>query len=332
MNFDSFIQVVDHFKDEQNCKAFLVQQRWRNGIKCPHCEAQKIYDTKVYTTNRGYKCADCKKKFTVTTGTVMENTKLPLRYWIMAIYFSTSAKNGISAAELSRHLNVTPTTGWFLLQRIRTMFAEKAPQTLSGIIQLDETFVGGKNKNRHWDKKVKNSQGRSFKDKTPVMGMLQQQVTETIERPHKLIPNRVVKEKIIIQEAVIRCQVVPDTKAESIQPLIRAAVAANSIVVSDEWFAYNGLNNKYDHQVVDHGRKQYVNQAGYTSNALEGSWSIFKAAIIGTHKKVTRKHLQLYVNEFAFRYNTKNAKDGSRFVDAVTRISNGRLRYRELVA
>lgn len=201
-----------------------------------------------------------------------------------------------------------------------------------GIIQVDETFVGGKNKNRHADKKVKNSQGRSFKDKTPVMGILQQQVTEIIERPNKVIVNKIVKEKIILQEAVLICKVVADTKAESIQPIIRANVKHNSTIVSDEWFAYRGLNNNYNHFIVDHTAKQYVNKAGYTSNALEGGWLIFKKAIIGTHHKVTRKHLQLYVNEFTYRYNTKNLKDATRFIDATTRITNGRLRYKELVA
>lgn len=328
-NLDSLIVVSDYFRSNENCKMFLVQQRWNNTIQCPYCSCSKIY-----TTNRGYKCADknCKKKFTIITGTVMENTKLPLRYWIMAIYFSSSSKNGISAAELSRHLKITGRTAWFLLQRIRNMFANNAPQMLEGTIQLDETFVGGKNKNRHWDKKVKNSQGRSFKDKTPVMGMLQEEVNEIIERPHKVIKDKIVKEKIVLSEAVLRCKVVTDTKAESLQPIIRANVNANSIVVSDEWFAYRSLNNKYHHEVVDHAAKQYVNEAGYTSNALEGGWSIFKTAIIGTHRKVTRKHLQLYVNEFVYRYNTKRLKDGARFIDAVSKFTNGRITYKVLVA
>jgi transposase-like protein len=327
LKLDSFIEVSDYFRDNNNCKKFLIQQRRNGAITCPHCKDEKIWET-----NRGYKCSSCKKKFTVTTGTVMENPKLPLRYWIMAIYFATSAKNGISAAELSRHLNVKDTTGWFLLQRIRVMFADKAPAFLSGIIQLDETFVGGKNKNRHWDKKVKNSQGRSFKDKTPVMGMLQQEVSEIIESPHKQIPDRIVKEKVILQEAVIRCHVVADTSTLSLQPLIRANVKSNSIVISDEWFAYRGLDNQFQHKVVDHASREYVNKEGYTSNTLEGGWSIFKKAIIGTHHQVTRKHLQLYVDEFAYRYNTKNMKDGARFIEATTRIANGRLKYKELVA
>lgn len=326
---DSFIEVSDYFRSVDNCKSFLIQQRWNGAIKCPHCQC-----TKVYTTNRGYKCSakECNKKFTVTTGTVMENTKLSLRYWIMAIYFATSTKNGISAAELSRHLKVTGTTAWFLLQRIRTMFAQTNPQLLKGTIQLDETFVGGKNKNRHRDKKVAQSQGRSYKDKTPVMGMLQQQITKTVERPNKINPDLIVKEKIVLSQAILRCYVVDDTRTESLQPIINKHVQKNSIVVSDEWFAYRGLNKNYWHYVVDHAHGQYVNEAGYTSNALEGSWSIFKKAIIGTHHKVTRKHLQLYVNEFTYRYNTKNLKDNVRFMDAVKHIGNGRLKYRELVA
>lgn len=326
---NSILQVSDYFSKQENCITFLINQRWNGVVKCPHCQSEK-----VYITNRGYKCGykACLKKFSVTTGSVMENTKLPLRYWLMGIYFATAAKNGVSAAELSRHLNITGKTAWFLLQRIRTMFAIKAPELLEGTIQLDETFVGGKNKNRHADKKVKNSQGRSFKDKTPVMGMLQQEVSETIERPHKLIAGRTVKEKHIISNSVLRCHVVPDTKRESLQPILRASIKANSIVVSDEWHAYTGLNDTYHHYVVDHAAKQYVNEGGYTSNALEGSWSIFKKAIIGTHHKVSRKHLHLYCNEFVFRYNTKVDKDIVRFTEAVSMVGNGRLTYKALVA
>lgn len=142
------------------------------------------------------------------------------------------------------------------------MFAEDTLGLLEGTVQLDETFVGGKNKNRHRDKKVKNSQGRSFKDKTPVMGMLQQEKVEFSERPHKLIVGKTGREKIIKEPARLLCYTVPDTKAESIQPILRSKIKPGANVVSDEWHAYRGLNDTYWHYVVDHSKKQYVMKAG----------------------------------------------------------------------
>lgn len=325
--FTNLLQILDYFKDESICKKYLIDQRWNGNIICHHCKNDKIYNT-----NRGYKCASCKKKFTVTTGTVMENTKLPYRYWLITIYLATSAKNGIAAAELARHLNITDVTAWFLMQRVRAMLSINSPELLEGTIQLDETFVGGKNKNRHADKKVKQCQGRSFKDKTPVMGMLQQEISEVIERSHKIFPNQIVKDKKIISPAVLKCFVISNTQKETLQPLLRTHIKNGSIVISDEWHAYRGLNDNYWHYVVDHSKKQYVNEGGYTSNALEGSWSIFKKAIIGTHRKVSKKYLHLYCNEFVFRYNTKNTTDIDRFETAVSKIQNARLTYKTLVA
>lgn len=162
--------LLDHFKDEALCRAYMEQRRWNGKIVCPHCNAPK-----AYRTNRGYKCSSrtCYKKFTVTTGTVMENTKISLRTWIAAIYILTSHKKGISSLQLHRDLHITQRTAWFLLHRVREMFAEKYPALLCGTLEADETYHGGKNKNRHKDKKVKGSQGRASKDKTPVVGLLE---------------------------------------------------------------------------------------------------------------------------------------------------------------
>ncbi len=159
---------------------------------CPHCGMDK----KPYLTNRGYTCSDkdCGRKFTVTVGTVFENSKIKLNSWFAAIYLATAHKKGISSLQLHRDLGVAQKTAWFILHRIREMLRQKESDLLEGEIQADETFVGGKNKNRHADKKVKDSQGRSIKDKTPVFGLL--------------------------NKGQVKTTVVPDTKAKTLKPVI----------------------------------------------------------------------------------------------------------------
>ena len=174
-NFKNLIQLLDYFKDEATCVNYLSVSRWGDTPACPHCG-----NVGAYITNRGYKCKakECHKKFTVTTGTVFENTKIDLRYWFAAIYLATAHKKGISSLQLSRDLNITQKTAWFLLHRIRLMLTNNAPQKLEGGVEVDETFVGGKNKNRHANKKIEGSQGRSAADKTPILGIAEKTFTQ----------------------------------------------------------------------------------------------------------------------------------------------------------
>ena len=166
--FNSLLQVLDFFMEEETCRRYLANQRWSLGVTCPHCESKK-----VYTTNRGFKCAnkECHKKFTVISGTIFENTKIGLRTWCAAMYLCTANKKGISSLQLSRDLNITQKTAWFVLHRIREMLQENAPELLDGTVEVDETYVGGKNKNRHANKKTKEGE----KDKAAVVGVLQRE-------------------------------------------------------------------------------------------------------------------------------------------------------------
>uniref|UniRef100_UPI0025D25A6F IS1595 family transposase n=1 Tax=Mucilaginibacter sp. TaxID=1882438 RepID=UPI0025D25A6F len=226
--FKSLIQVLDFFKDETTCVKYLAASRWDNEPACPHCG-----NVGAYITNRGYKCKakECHKKFTVTTGTIFENTKISLRLWFAAMYLCTAHKKGISSLQLSRDLNITQKTAWFLLHRIREMLANNEATQLEGGIEVDETFVGGKNKNRHANKKIDGSQGRSAADKTPVIGIAQKSEYTIVERDHKVIKGRKVQERIYTKYSNVTLQVVSDTSAETLHPIMFKNVKADSKIV-----------------------------------------------------------------------------------------------------
>ncbi len=261
MKFKSLPQILNHFKDKETCVKFLEEQRWGGKPICPKCGCKKVYSIEG---GKRYKCADkeCYKKFSVTVGTVFENSKVPLNIWFAAIYLATAHKKGISSLQLHRDLGVTQKTAWFMLHRIREMLRQKAPTLLSGEVQADETFVGGKNKNRHVDKKIKESQGRSVKDKTPVFGLL--------------------------SDGKVKTTVVPDTKATTLKPIIEDMVEKGSIVVTDEWGAYNGLKKDYQHEVVKHNEKQFMTN-GFHTNSMEGFWSLLKRGIFGIYHSASPK-------------------------------------------
>lgn len=316
--FNSLLELVLYFKDERTCLDFVEQMRWDGQPTCIYCESPKVYRFK---NGKILKCATCRKQFTVLVDTVFESTKLPLLKWFMAIYFVANDKKGISSYQLARNIGITQSRAWHMLQKIRSLLNQNEVE-LSGIIESDETFVGGKNKNRHKDKKIKNSQGRSFKDKTPVLGLLETEIYCIIHRPHKVIPGRIVREKKIVKEGKLLCSTVADTTSESIQPIILKYVEKNSTLVSDEWSGYAGIGNNYHHEIVFHNKGQFVSSNGYSTNGIEGHWSHFKKTIMGTHHRVSKKHLGKYADESAFRYNTKNKTDAVRFNLIMSKITN----------
>lgn len=327
--FKSLIQVLDFFKDETTCVKYLAASRWDNEPACPHCG-----NVGAYITNRGYKCKakECHKKFTVTTGTIFENTKISLRLWFAAMYLCTAHKKGISSLQLSRDLNITQKTAWFLLHRIREMLANNEATQLEGGIEVDETFVGGKNKNRHANKKIDGSQGRSAADKTPVIGIAQKSEYTIVERDHKVIKGRKVQERIYTKYSNVTLQVVSDTSAETLHPIMFKNVKADSKIVTDAYRSYCGLSATYDHVAIKHKDGNYITLGDDHTNTIEGFWSLLKRGIIGIYHQVSPTHLHRYCHEFGYRYNTRMITDPNRFVNTFKKADNIRLTYKQLIA
>lgn len=302
-NIKSVVDLLRTFPDEASCMLYLEQIRWNGIPESPFDETSKVYKCKGFR----YKCKNTGKYFNVKTGTMYDNTKVELQKWFLAVWLVTAHKKGISSLQLGRDLNITQKSAWFMLQRIRACFGIENDSELEGVVEVDETFVGGKNKNRHKDKKVPMSQGRSYKDKTPVLGMLQ--------RGGKLT-----------------AIVVPNTQMKTIQPLVRNFVKSDSRLISDEWHAYNGLGDTYDHNIVNHAKKEYVNMhdASIHSNTIEGFWGIFKRGMIGIYNHTSKKHLQLYVDEFVYRYNTRKLQESDKF-NWLLLNCGVRTKYKELI-
>lgn len=300
--FKSILDLIKTFPDEQSCINHLETLRWNGTVVSPFDENSKVYKC----ANNKYKCKTTGKYFNVRTNTIFDNTKIPLQKWFLALYVFSSHKKGISSHQLAKDISVTQKSAWFLLHRLRYAFDHpNFKAVLEGDVEIDETFVGGKNKNRHADKKVENSQGRSYKDKTPVLGMLQ-------------------------REGIVIANVVPDTKQKTVEPIIVEYVDKDAVVYTDEWGAYNKLSEKFSHKRVNHGAKEYVNGMAHT-NGIENFWSHLKRGIDGIYHWVSKEHLQSYVNEYSLRFNTRTYTTQSRFDLVLCGSSDKRLTYKQLI-
>ena len=305
--FKSLIQVLDFFKSEETCISYLGQSRWGETPTCPHCA-----NVGAYVTNRGFKCKakECGKKFTVTTGTIFESTKISLRTWFAAMYLCTAHKKGISSLQLSRDLNITQKTAWFLLHRIREMLANNNDTNkLNGIVEIDETYVGGalKNKSNAKRRAMRAENGQWVDTKTAVLA-------------------------IVERGGNIRTKMLPTTRptAEYVQDIIRANVNTNATIVTDSAPIYHSLKRSYDHETVNHVQGEYVKGIAHT-NTVEGFFGQLKRGIIGIYHQVSPKHLHRYCNEFGYRWNTRKVSDVVRFEDTFQKCNNARLTYANLI-
>lgn len=303
--FKSVVDLMVKLNTDSECRTYLKKLLW-NDTKpsgCPKCGNATTYSFKDGHT---YKCAACRQKFNILTGTIFENTKLPLNKWIACIWMATSYKRGISSYQVARNLGVTQKTAWMMMQKIRKLFEQMRPAALEGTCTADETYIGGKQKNKHRDKRVKGQQGRGSSEKINVFGVMQ-------------VGGQVVS------------HAVTDVKQSTLQPIIARYVKPGSTMMTDEWHGYNGLDKTYGHIVCDHGRGQYVSESGATTNPIENYWSHVKRAVIGTYYHVSRKHIGRYLAEFDYKFNFRALTDGDRFIATVSHLYNTRMTYNQLI-
>jgi transposase-like protein len=263
-------------------------------------------NSQVYKCNANrYKCRNTNRYFYVKTKTIFEDTKIPLQKWFMALYVFSSHKKGISSHQLARDITVTQKTAWFMLHRLRYAFNHpNFKEVLSGQIEADETYIGGWYKNKHTSKKKEKSQGRTTKDKSAVFGMM--------KRGGNVIARKV-----------------DDVGGETLRSIISNKVASGSIVSTDEWHAYKGLDKAYDHISVNHSACEFVNQMAHTNN-IECFWSHLKRGINGIYHWISKEHIQSYVEEFSLRFNTRLNSTNERF-DLILGNMIGRLTYKQLI-
>jgi transposase-like protein len=307
METSNLISFYQTFATEQACQDFLAEQRWGSGknMTCPKCG---VIGIKAYKLASGrLKCSVCRQPFTVRAGSVFEDSKVPLQKWFLAIYLCSSLKKGMSSIQLSKYLGVTQKTAWFMLQRIRYVFDTGSFELLQDQVEVDEAYIGGKEANKHASKRTKGTQGfGSKKLKTPVVGMVQ-------------------------RKGKIHAIVTSDTGSKTLMTLIRKHVSIDATVYTDEHMPYRTLPKiGYKHESVNHGVKEFVNGMAST-NTAESYWSHLKRGINGIYHHVSPKHLQLYCDEYSYRWNTRNMTDGERFENWFSAINGKRLTYKSLI-
>lgn len=298
----STFELFEMFPDQEAARVYLEGRLWPNGPKCPVCGlGERI------TTRAGgyYRCNQCKEDFTVRTGTIFERSHVPLHKWLYAMYLLVTARKGISSMQLSKEIGITQKSAWFVLQRLREACGDNLA-VLRGLVEVDEMYVGGKESNRHANKKMLKGQAGAV-GKTAVLGMREKD-GRTIAMP------------------------IPDTSRYTLSHAIHNTVEIGSTIHTDDHVSYAGLGKDYKHETINHSAGEYVRD-GVTTNSIESVWAVMKRGIHGVYHHTSQKHLHRYVDEFTFRLNEGNVKRHTldRLDSFVTNVAGKRLTYKALI-
>ena len=303
----TLLDAIKVFSDPDVAVAFMAGLRWPDGKPvCPRCDSNENYFLK---TRRVWKCKGCKTQFSVKRGTLFEDSAISLGKWLPALWLIVNAKNGISSYELGRSIGVTQKSAWFMLHRIRLAMQTRSFQQFKGHVEVDETFIGGRARFMHKDRRAKAIKGRGPMGKAAVMGLLER------HGPGK--------------HSRVKMKEIRTIRRRELQTSIRQEVEPGSAVYTDALKSYDGLDAEYIHGVIDHA-EAYAKGEVHT-NGLENFWSLLKRGIKGTYISVEPFHLFRYLDEQVFRFNKRHTKDVARFIDALRGIIGNRLTYDELI-
>lgn len=294
-------EAIRYFADPDRCLAFVVGLRWPNGPRCPRCscEASRFIKTRAL-----WECKGCKKQYSVKVGTIFEDSPISLDKWLCAIWMIVNAKNGVSSYEIHRALGVTQKTAWFMMQRIRLALQNQSLEKLSGDVEADETYIGGLARNMHKNKRANVQHLDGYFRKACVLGMLE-------------------------RNGQVRAKVIQQASARTLKRIIPEHVEAGSQLITDEWAAYKQFQAHYAHKVINHA-EAYVQGTVHT-NTIENFWALLKRGLKGTYVSVEPFHLFRYLDEQAYRFNTRKANDQERFIAALSTVAGRRVTYQQLI-
>ncbi len=304
----TLLDAVRYFADPDACLHHMVEARWPDGVTCPTCGSR---DVSFISTRRIWKCKEPHdhRQFSAKVGTIFEDSPLGLDKWLPAVWLITNCKNGISSYEVGRALGITQKSAWFMMHRVRTALQTGSFNKMAGEVEADETFIGGKARFMHKAKRAAKIRGTGGMDKSAVMGLLERHGPDGHSR--------------------VKVKHVPNVRRKTLAPEVRAHVEPGASVYTDALKSYEGLTDAYTHAVIDHA-ETYVKGRVHT-NGMENFWSLLKRMIKGTYVSVEPFHLFRYLDEEAFRFNTRKQTDGTRFASVLPSVVGKRLTYDHLI-